>query len=146
MRQVLLQHTLALEALERRLHKEGSEASKIREEAMIFMLGEEDTIQTSEDKKENQTKCKYCGKPFTKRHNRQMYCSESCRTNAKREQKARYQAKRRKKIKQKILIVDEYKKYNLGSYGTSANGHRKDTFSQEYIAIQKEMKRIGLKR
>ena len=133
MRQVLLQHTLALEALEGRLHKEGSEASKIREEAMIFMLSEEDTLQTPEDKNENQTKCKYCGKPFTKRHNRQIYCSESCRTNAKREQKARYQAKRRKK-------------YNLGSYGTSANGHRKETFSQEHIAIQNEMRRLGLKR
>ena len=46
--------------------------------------------------------------------------------------------------KQKVLIVDEYKKYGLGSYGTSANGHRKNKFSQEYIAIQKEMKRIGL--
>lgn len=23
------------------------------------------------------------------------------------------------------FIVDEYKKYGLGSYGTSANGHRK---------------------
>ena len=50
------------------------------------------------------------------------------------------------RINQKVLIVDEYKKYGLGSYGTSANGHRKNKFSQEYIAIQKEMGRIGLKR
>lgn len=109
---------------------------------MIFMSNEEDTIHKQENKKH----CKYCGKPFTKTHNRQVYCSDKCRLNARREQKARYQAKRRKKIKQKLLIVDEYKKYNLGSYGTSANGHRKSKFSQEYIAIQKEMKRIGLKR
>ena len=113
---------------------------------MISMSSENDTMQTPDDKKKRQTKCKYCGKPFTKRHNREMYCSDNCRKNALREQKARYQAKRRLKIKQKIIIVDEYKKYGLGSYGTSANGHRKDTFSQEHTAIQNEMKRLGLKR
>lgn len=101
---------------------------------------------TLDNEKHYPVKCKYCGKPFTKSHNRQMYCSDSCRRNALREQKARYQAKRRLKIKQKVLIVDEYKKYGLGSYGTSANGHRKNNFSHEYMAIQKEMKRIGLKR
>ena len=114
---------------------------------MIHMLSKDDTVQlTLENKIHHETKCKYCGKPFTKTHNRQVYCSDSCRLNARREQKARYQAKRRLRIKQKILVVDEYKKYGLGSYGTSENGHRKNKFSQEYIAIQKEMKRIGLKR
>lgn len=111
------------------------------------MLSKKEAIQmTLDNEKHYPVKCKYCGKPFTKTHNRQMYCSDSCRRNALREQKARYQAKRRLRIKQKVLIVDEYKKYGLGSYGTSANGHRKNKFSQEYIAIQKEMKRIGLKR
>lgn len=62
------------------------------------------------------------------------------------EQNTRYQVKRRLRIKQNVRIVDEYKKYGLGSYGTSANGHRKSKFSEKYIAIQKEMKRIGLKR
>ena len=71
---------------------------------------------------------------------------DECMKNALREQNARYPAKRGLRIKQKVLIVDEYKKYGLGSYGTSANGHRKNKFSQEYMAIQKEMKRIGLKR
>ena len=56
------------------------------------------------------------------------------------------ETKRRMRIKQKVLIVDEYKKYGLGSYGTSSNGHRKNKFSQEYMSIQKEMRRIGLKR
>lgn len=107
----------------------------------------DDTIQmTLDNEKHYPVKCKYCGKPFTKRHNREMYCSDDCRKNALREQKARYQAKRRMRIKQKVLIVDEYKKYGLGSYGTSANGHRKNKFSQEYMSIQKEMRRIGLKR
>ena len=30
--------------------------------------------------------------------------------------------------------------------GTSANGHRKSKFTQEYLAIQREMKRLGLKK
>lgn len=114
---------------------------------MICMLSKNDTIQlTLDDERHYVSRCKYCGKPFTKNHNREMYCSDDCRLNARREQKAKYQAKRRLLIKQKVLIVDEYKKYGLGSYGTSANGHRKNKFSQEYMAIQKEMKRIGLKR
>lgn len=29
------------------------------------------------------------------------------------------------------------RKYVLGSYGTSANGHRENKFSQEYMAIQR---------
>ena len=31
-------------------------------------------------------KCAYCGKEFTKHHNRQIYCSDECRKQAKREQ------------------------------------------------------------
>ena len=31
-------------------------------------------------------KCSYCGNTFTKTHNRQKYCSEHCRKQAKREQ------------------------------------------------------------
>lgn len=33
-----------------------------------------------------QAKCQYCGKTYTKHHNRQQYCSDKCRKNAKREQ------------------------------------------------------------
>ena len=32
-----------------------------------------------------QTKCSYCGKPFTKKHNRQTYCSTECRQKGDRE-------------------------------------------------------------
>ena len=31
-------------------------------------------------------KCAYCGETFERRHNRQKYCSDTCRKNAKREQ------------------------------------------------------------
>ena len=33
-----------------------------------------------------EVKCGYCGKPFTKTHNRQKYCGPECAKNAKREQ------------------------------------------------------------
>ena len=113
---------------------------------MIHMLSKDDTVQlTFENEIHHETKCKYA-ESRSQRPTQAVYCFDSCRLNASRIQKARYQAKRRLRIKQKILVVDEYKKYGLGSYGTSANGHRKNKFSQEYIAIQKEMKRIGLKR
>lgn len=31
-------------------------------------------------------KCAYCGEEFTRRHNRQKYCTKECAKNAKREQ------------------------------------------------------------
>lgn len=51
--------------------------------------------------------CNYCGKKYTKTHNREMYCSNKCRYNALREQKAAYQRKRRKLIREGVLISCE---------------------------------------
>lgn len=101
---------------------------------------------TLDGKKYYKNKCKYCGKPFNKKHNREVYCSKECRLYALREQKARYQAKRRLLIKRKVLILPEHKISGMGSYGTSATGHRRSNFEEEYRAIQKEMRRIGLKK
>lgn len=89
-------------------------------------------------------KCKYCGKPFHKKHNKSQYCSKECAKNSIRESKAKYQHRRRLKIKRKILILPEYKISGMGSYGTSCNGHRKKNFKEEYQAIQREKKRLGL--
>ena len=91
-------------------------------------------------------KCKYCGKLFVKKHNREVYCSEQCRDYAVKEQKARYQAKRRLKIKRKELVLDEYQTSGMGSYGTSCTGHMKDNFEDEYKAVRREMQRLGLRR
>lgn len=91
-------------------------------------------------------KCKYCGKLFVKKHNREVYCSKDCRRNALREQKARYQAKRRLKIKRKELILPEHQISGMGSYGTSCTGHMRSSFEEEYRAVQREMQRIGLKK
>lgn len=90
--------------------------------------------------------CKWCRKPFKRTHNRMKYCSEECKTNALREQKAKYQAKRRLLAKKGVLVLPEYKKYGLGSYGTSASAHRKSDFTKEYESIQRDMENIGLKK
>lgn len=54
--------------------------------------------------------CKYCGKPFTKKHNKQLYCSEECSHKATQDNKARYQRKRRKSIRDGELISNETQK------------------------------------
>ena len=91
-------------------------------------------------------KCKYCGRPFHKKHNKSQYCSKECALNMTRENKARYQAKRRLRVKRKVLILPEYKISGMGSYGTSCNGHRKKDFKEEYNSIQKEFRRLKLRR
>lgn len=88
------------------------------------------------------TICKYCGKPFYKEHNKTCYCSDECRLNALREQKAEYQRKRRKLINKGVLVSNE-KEY-IGTQFLSQ--HRQEDFEDEYESIQKEMKRLKLLR
>jgi len=90
--------------------------------------------------------CKYCGKPFIKHKSkhRLLYCSDVCRFNARREQKAAYQAKRRLLIKHKELVVDEKQKYDLGSYGTSSRTTPLESFKEEHKSIIKEKKRLKI--
>lgn len=90
--------------------------------------------------------CKWCRKPFKRTHNRMEYCSDECKLNALREQKAKYQAKRRLLAKKGVLVLPEYKKYGLGSYGTSSSHHMKSDFTKEYESIQKEMEHLKLKK
>lgn len=86
-------------------------------------------------------KCAYCGKGFTKEHNRQVYCSPQCRDYARREQKARYQCKRRKSIRIGELISNEN-----NFVGTNfLSKHRRTDFMKEHSQILKEMKRLGLR-
>ena len=65
---------------------------------------------------------------------------EAYRTWAVREQKARYQQKRRKLINDGELISNENNK--LGT--TYLSNHRHDDFKREYLSIHKEAKRIGV--
>lgn len=88
--------------------------------------------------------CKYCGKPFLKKHNKEMYCSDECRKMARLDQAAKYQRKRRLMIKNGDLVSNEYN--NRTFLGTQyLSQHRKDDDDEEYEAILKEMKRLKLK-
>ncbi len=89
-------------------------------------------------------KCQWCGKIFTKKHHSERYCCDECRFNSLRQQKAKYQAKRRLLVKRGVLVLPEHKKYGLGSYGTSSRSHRITDFSKEYESIQKEKEFLQL--
>ena len=84
--------------------------------------------------------CKYCGKPFLKKHNREMYCSDDCRLKAHQDQDAAYQRKKRRLI-QKGVIVSNEREY-IGTQFLSQ--HRQQDFDEEFAAIRKEMKRLKL--
>ena len=87
-------------------------------------------------------KCIYCGKGFNKTENKQLYCSDYCRTQARKEQKAAYQRKRRKLINQGVLIVQDTEKAPLGSSFLSKHAH--NDFTRERNALLKEKRRLGL--
>ena len=71
-------------------------------------MSTDNTVQTNLDgEKVYPHKCKWCGKPFTKQHNRQEYCSDECFQYARQEQKAIYQRKRRKLINNNELVSNE---------------------------------------
>ena len=50
------------------------------------------------------SKCKYCGKPYTKTENKTAFCSDKCRHKSIQDSKAKYQRKRRLQIKRGTLI------------------------------------------
>lgn len=87
-------------------------------------------------------KCKYCGKGFNKTENKQLYCSDSCRIKARKEQKARYQRKRRKLIRDGVLVVKDTEKPPLGSGFLSKHPYK--DFIREHNALLREKNRLGL--
>lgn len=89
--------------------------------------------------------CKFCGKPFTKTHNREMYCSDYCRIEARKDQKAKYQRKRRRLVQQGVLIVTDREKGNLFYNSNYLSQHRYKDFNREQKAIERELKRLKLK-
>lgn len=84
--------------------------------------------------------CKYCGKPFLKKHNKEMYCCDECRKKAHQDQDAEYRRKRRKLINNGEIVSNENK-----YVGTGFLSHKKrDNEEDELAAIRKEMKRLKL--
>jgi len=83
--------------------------------------------------------CKWCGKPFKKHHNRQMYCSDEHRKYALQNHKRDHVRKKRKSIS--IIKDDSY--YGLGSGFLST--HRREDFKEESTCVIKEIKRLGIR-
>jgi ribosome-binding protein aMBF1 (putative translation factor) len=79
--------------------------------------------------------CKWCGKQYKKKHNRQIYCCEKCARYAQQEQKRRYNW--------------NYNKHNtnyknsLGGIGISA--HKNHDPDRESEILKNYRKMIGLK-
>ena len=81
-------------------------------------------------------KCAYCGKEYTKTHNRQTYCSDKCRTEARREKRRRYDYKYYRKNRD---IINQ-KRIGTRTIGPKPNPNKE----REQQIIQKEIERIGL--
>ena len=87
-------------------------------------------------------KCKYCGKPFIKVHNRSTLCSYRCKVKCKQVSNAAYQRKRRKKINDGTLISNETNQ--IGTTTVYLSKSKKNSFEDEYEVILKEKQRVGL--
>lgn len=84
--------------------------------------------------------CKWCGNEFIKKHNRQMYCNEYCSNEAEKENR---RIRDRKYYHRYKNVMHEEKRCGLGSGLLSMHRHENDI--RELIAVQKEMRRMGLR-
>lgn len=86
--------------------------------------------------------CQWCGDPFEVRSPNQKYCPQdekNCSREAKRESWRKASHKYRDKYKNVLTISQVYK---LGSGWLSSSA--KNDFNEEYLAIQKEKKRLKI--
>jgi hypothetical protein len=82
-------------------------------------------------------KCAYCGKEYTKTHNRQMYCSDECRYHAHRE---------KHNIRNRRYYHRHKKRINQTKIGTRTIGpHKHEDPTREQEIVQNEIERIGLR-
>lgn len=86
-------------------------------------------------------KCKYCGKSFIKTANRQELCSSLCKHYSLQDAKAAYQRKRRRLIRDGVLISNETKK--LGN--SHLDQHSVKDFDKEFRCVKYELRRLGIK-
>ena len=83
--------------------------------------------------------CKWCGREYTKKHNREMYCSDECRHYARQEQNRIHRRRYYHRYKQ---VMTEKQRCGLGSGFLSCN--RYEDYMVEYAAIQREYSRLKL--
>lgn len=88
-------------------------------------------------------KCKWCGKLFEKKTNRQICCTRECQENRNRELTAKRGMKHY--YRHKVGNVSKKAITSLGSKGTSCTTKPKETFEEEHKSLVNEAKRIGLK-
>ena len=85
------------------------------------------------------SKCKYCGSVFIKFENKTMYCSADCKCKMNQDNKAKYQRKRRKQIREGHLISNETKKL-----GTTYFPKKIKDWSEELNLIKKAKRKAGI--
>ena len=83
-----------------------------------------------------QAKCALCGKIFTKQHNRQVYCSDECRTEARRLKRRKYDHQYYIRNRNRI----NHKRLGTRTIGPKPNPEP----TREAEIIQNEIERIGL--
>lgn len=84
-----------------------------------------------------EAKCAYCGKTFTKHHNRQKYCSEECAYHAHRE---------KHNIRNRRYYYRHRDRINKTKIGTRTIGPKPNPNTErEAEIVQNEIERIGLK-
>ena len=87
-------------------------------------------------------KCKWCGCLFEKLHNKQQYCCDECRYQARLESKRRYIHKRM--ARDKLYNTRRYNVTRLGSMGTNTRSHPIPDFERERESVRQELKMLGL--
>ena len=85
------------------------------------------------------SKCKYCGREYIKKENRQTLCSTNCKHKSTQDNKAAYQRKRRRLINQGIIISQETEKI-----GTVYFPEKIGDWDEEIILIKKIKRRTGI--
>ena len=82
-------------------------------------------------------KCAYCGKPFRKTHNRQIYCSPECSREANRE---------KDRIRHLRYYYRHKQRINTTRIGTRTIGPKPhEDKEREAEIVQNEIDRIGLR-
>ena len=81
--------------------------------------------------------CKWCGTIFTRKHNRQVYCSKTCADNAKAVQDRHHWLRWFYKNRERLYETQ------LGT--RSLGPHPNEDPEKEYQIIQNELRRLGLK-